>query len=54
MMKSLDRLRALMTPPTGHSDTEYNEPGSPVWQRTGFMHRQRYELAARHVAGKRG
>jgi SAM-dependent methyltransferase len=33
--------------------TEYNEPGSAVWQRTGFMHRQRYAFASRYVAGKR-
>ena len=33
--------------------TEYNEPGSAVWHRTGFMHRQRYAFASRHVSGKR-
>ncbi len=32
---------------------EFNEPDSPVWFRTGYMHRQRYEFASRFVKGKR-
>ncbi len=33
--------------------TEYNEPGTAIWHRTGFMHEQRYEFAAAQVTGKR-
>jgi SAM-dependent methyltransferase len=45
-------IEALVSRPDGSAVTEYNEPGSAVWQRTGFMHRQRYAFAARQVAGK--
>jgi SAM-dependent methyltransferase len=53
LQASVDRLRALMHLLPRQPETEYNEPGSPVWQRTGFMHRQRYEFAAKQVTGKR-
>ncbi len=48
------RIRRFVDHPRSDSpDTEYNQPGTPVWQRTGFMHRQRYAFAAAQVAGKR-
>lgn len=50
---SVRRLTALVRGEQELLDTEYNQPGTPVWQRTGFMHRQRYTFAAGRVTGKR-
>jgi len=46
-------IEALVSREAGSAATEYNEPGSAIWQRTGFMHRQRYAFAARRITGKR-
>jgi SAM-dependent methyltransferase len=53
LQASARRIRDFVRDVPAPSDTEYNQPGSPVWQRTGFMHRQRYNFAAEQVAGKR-
>jgi SAM-dependent methyltransferase len=53
LQASARRIRDFVRDAQAPSDTEYNRPGSPVWQRTGFMHRQRYTFAAEHVMGKR-
>jgi 2-polyprenyl-3-methyl-5-hydroxy-6-metoxy-1,4-benzoquinol methylase len=46
-------MAASISRPVRAPMTEYNEPGSAVWHRTGFMHRQRYAFASRRIAGKR-
>ncbi len=35
------------------NSTEYNEEGTGIWTKTGFMHKQRYEFASKFVTGKK-